>query len=78
MNTKIYEDKIHFRGFSVFTGGKETEGYTTEEELRQYFSQNSIIGSFLDDDDVQQINIVSSNLGFVRTYTKKIRKERRG
>ena len=75
MNKKIYEDKIHDVGFSVFTGGEETEGYNTEEELRKIFSLNSIIGAFLDDDDIQQIKIVSTNLGFGRTYTKRFRKD---
>jgi len=75
MNKKIYEDKIHHIGFSAFSGGKETQGYFTEEELREDFSPDSIIGAFLDDDDIQQIKVASTNWGFVRTYTKRFRRE---
>ena len=74
MNRKIYEDQIHHKGFSAFSEGKETEGYDSEEELRKNFPPGTIIDAFLNDDDVQQIKVVSTNIGFARTYTKIFRK----
>ena len=63
----MYENnKFHHKGFSVFSAGKETSGYITKEQL----PLSPIINAWLEDDDIQEITITSTNIGFSRTFTK--------
>ena len=72
--SETYEDIIYNKGFSCFSHGETTEGYDTVEDLRKIFPSGSIIDAFLNDDDIQQITVSSTNIGFSRTYTKIFKK----
>ena len=66
MAAKTYDDKVRVvRKASAIAGvGEET---TTFDEMRRL---GGILKAFADDDDIQQITVVSTNIGFVREYTK--------
>lgn len=66
MAEKTYKDEVRVvRKASVIAGvGEET---TTFNEMRRF---GGILKAFADDDDIQQITVVSTTIGFVREYTK--------
>jgi len=66
---KVYEQAIWTKGISWF--GKDEEWVRLEiKDLPDL----PLIKSFLEDDDIQQIKIVSTNIGFVRDYQKRYKK----
>lgn len=65
-NDQLYTEEVTCeRKASLLAGpGFET---TTLSELR---SVGGLLKAFADDIDIQQMTVVSTNLGFVRQYTK--------
>jgi len=70
MNLDLYEREIYHEGYSVFTYGETVSGTVDYEELSQKFP---VLKAFLDDDDLQEIRIVSANIGFSRIYCKRFK-----
>lgn len=69
MNLEIYQDKLRERGSSVFRG--QFDALVGIEDIQG----PEILNAFLEDDDIQEITVTSTNIGFTRTITKMYRKE---
>jgi hypothetical protein len=74
MDTDRYDRKITMVSKSGFTGGREREEVIDFEELLKEFDSGSLVHAFLKDDDVQEMRVASSNLGFIHTFRKTTRK----
>lgn len=70
MNLGLYLEEIHYEGFSIFSGGDKTSGMIHYSKL----PKTAICDAFLADDDIQQMEICSTNIGFGRKFTKQFRK----
>ncbi len=66
----LYEEEVRcIRVVSAIAGpGEET---TTLTELSK---GGGILAAFADDEDIQEITVCSTNIGMIRTYTKRFRK----
>lgn len=60
----IYIPEIHVKSKSML----EELGYTTQYDSDEM--SHPILKAFIDDNDIQEIRICSSNIGFIRTYSK--------
>lgn len=71
---KIYKDEVIVKRLaSVIAGpGEEIE---TLQSLRD--SGCALLAAFANDNDIQQIRVTSTNIGFVREYTKQYDANRR-
>lgn len=67
---EMYEEEISYRGFSVFTGVKETTGVLHFSEL----PNTPIMQAFFNDDEIQEITVTSTNFGISRTYSKQFKR----
>lgn len=66
MNLELYKAEVLMKGTSAIAG--------VQKEFIPYkytaLPQTPLIKAFLDDDDIQEITVCSSNIGFVRTFQK--------
>lgn len=71
MMKQLYAEEVHcIRIASAIAGpGEET---TTLAKCRE---SGGILTAFANDDDIQQITVVSTNIGMVRRYTKQYAQE---
>lgn len=74
MNTELYENKIDHTGLSAFPAEDIPSGSIDADVLANLFPLGSILRAFLDDDEIQEITIVSATN--TRTYRKKLRKKK--
>ena len=65
MDTELYLDELYIKSNTILAGRIEYFIHIEDPHLKQ-----PILQLFLEDDDLQEITICSSNLGFVRTYRK--------
>lgn len=63
MNLKLYQPKIRWESKSVF-------GHFKREIPYNELIDKPLVKAFLEDDEIQTMTIASSNIGFVKTYTK--------
>ena len=68
MKLAIYDENITCVTRSVISGNH------TEKVNFQKLPDIAVLNAFLDDDDLQQMTITSTNIGFTRTFTKNYRK----
>lgn len=69
----IYDDVIDLTRQSVFTGGEEIK---EEASLRQLqVSGVAILEAFANDNDIQYMQICSTNIGMIRTYQKRYKQK---
>lgn len=61
----LYKPELKIRVVSVLTDGLEYEMDWQNNHLQQPLHQ-----AFLEDDNLQEMTLCSSSLGFVRIYTK--------
>lgn len=66
MNLGIYKPEIRERRSSILTGEGEQMIPHDDEGLNRI----AVIKAFLDDDDLQEMTVCSTNIGFVRTFRK--------
>lgn len=71
MNLEIYSEKLLLKNSGVLSGTFEKEVTIGDENMPW---GNPIVKTFLDDDDIQQMEIVSTCIGFVKRLTKQYRK----
>jgi hypothetical protein len=71
MDLQIYNDTIHCKTASVLSGHHSEYMPISAPE----FSNIPILREFLADNDIQEITIASSCIGFVKTFTKSYRRE---
>lgn len=62
----MYSDTVSVKSKSVLSG--ETEGTASLDALKK--SEIGILRAFAEDNDIQEITVASTNMGFVRTFTK--------
>lgn len=67
MNLQLYDSKVRCRTISMISGDHAEELAHTE------LPDMPVIQAFLDDDDLQELRICSTNIGFVRTFSKLFR-----
>ena len=72
INEAIYQRQLRLKGSGVFRG-EHSEFVEVDDENLPWDAK--IIEAFLSDDDIQEITIVSANIGFVKTLTKQYRKD---
>lgn len=66
----IYNDEVIVDVLSMRTGE-----HTDKESLSELKESNiAILRAFAEDDDIQEMRVVSTNIGFVRTYNKTYKK----
>lgn len=65
----LYDEAVDLIRLSVFTDGKEVREITTLTDLRE--SKNPLLVAFEADNDIQQMQICSANIGMIRTYQKR-------
>lgn len=70
MNLKIYKPEIRCETKSVF--GNRTEHYQHDDERLKTLP---VVQAFLADDDLQDMRVCSTNIGFVKTFTKEYVRE---
>lgn len=68
----IYDDVIDLTRKSVFTGGEEIKEEASLKQLQ--VSGMAILEGFANDNDIQYMQICSTNIGMIRTYQKRYRK----
>jgi hypothetical protein len=73
MDTKTYREKIHIKSAGMLSGEVEGEWKVGDNAAPVPWT-SAIIKAWLDDDEIQQLQIVSTNIGFVKTLTKRFRK----
>jgi hypothetical protein len=64
----IYQPTIIVRGFSIFAGMYEIEVQAFVSSVVPW--DEPIVKAFMDDNDVQEMTITSTNIDFSRTLTK--------
>ncbi len=65
MNLEIYQDAIWVKQTSFFGS------YDWEKETVDEVSKDSIVKAWLEDDDLQEMILTSSNIGIVMRYHKR-------
>ena len=70
INEEIYQRTLHFKNSGIISGTHERDVEIGDESSAVPWN-SGIIKAFLEDDDIQEITIVSSCIGFVKTLTKK-------
>lgn len=68
---KLYSSKLRYRNSSIIAGELEGEIEIGDPRIPWH---DPIISAFLDDDDIQEITLVSTCVGFVKTLTKQYAK----
>lgn len=71
MNLDIYSPIVRSIRKSMISG-EDTEDIDYRESLS---ARPAVLQAFLEDDDLQEMTVVSTNIGFVRTYRKQYKKE---
>ena len=71
MNLEVYSPKLRLKSTSTFTGTIERDVEAGDAILPWH---NALVQAFLADDDLQEMTIVSTNIGFVKTLTKQYAK----
>jgi hypothetical protein len=68
MNTEIYDPGIWCKTKSVLSG--------EHAELidHQNLPDTAVLKAWLEDDDLQELRVVSTSIGFIKTFTKSYRK----
>jgi hypothetical protein len=74
VDTDRYERSITVFTLSDYTDGVVVKSVIDFEELEKQFNSESLVHAFLNDDDVQEMQLTSSSLGFVKTFGKTMRK----
>lgn len=64
MNLQHYQPEIRVRSKSMLTGETDTKVHHSE------LPEIPVIREWLADDDLQEITVISTNIGFVKTFTK--------
>jgi hypothetical protein len=65
---ELYEDTVDLSGVSAIAGNLNGQT-TTLTEMRA--SGNPLLVSFASDIDIQSMEVVSTNIGFIRRYQKR-------
>ena len=73
MNVTLYESALWMKGISAIAG-EQKEFKRMELSEFDEDSTPDVLLAFLKDDELQEITICSTNIGFVRTYQKRFRK----
>lgn len=68
MNLDIYDDLIRVRSVSMLSG--RLEEVAPVERLILVPTDSEIVKAFLADDEIQEISISSTNIGFTKTVRK--------
>ena len=69
MDTEIYQEELRCTSKSFFGESDKMVKYT------EIGAENiPILKAFLEDNDIQEIKLVSTNIGFIKSYTKVYRK----
>ncbi len=71
MVSDLYDETVDLSGVSIIAGKLDGQT-TTMTELRN--SDIGILRCFAADDDIQCLQIVSTNIGFVRKYQKRFKR----
>ena len=66
MNLELYEPEITVRSESILTG-KTEKVLNYDDKLIQ---SKPILKAWLEDDEIQEIQITSTCCGFIKTFTK--------
>jgi hypothetical protein len=74
MNLEIYSPMIECDTVSALSGKHSEQVPHTAAQFREI----PVLREWLADDDLQQIQIVSANIGFVRTFKKAFNLGRKG
>jgi|GEM_PF-5891460 len=69
MNLELYNADIICKTNSMISGKHEELLPHTDS----VFNEIRILKSFLEDDDIQEIKLCSTNIGFVKSFTKSYR-----
>lgn len=72
MDLKLYNPTIRVKNQSVLSG--EWEADVPLDEFERNFSVFPLVMSFLEDNDIQEMRVTSTNIGFNKTFTKYFRK----
>jgi hypothetical protein len=68
--SNIYNDEVIVDVISMITGK-----HTDKQSLSQLRESNlPILRAFAEDNDIQEMRLVSTNIGFVKTYSKTYKK----
>ena len=70
LNEDLYAKELMYKSSSVISGQIEKTVTVGDENLPW---QSRLIQAFLSDDDIQHIQLTSSNMGFVKTLQKQYR-----
>jgi len=68
LNEQLYSPTLRLKSESMISGTIEKDVTVGDDSLPW---SNAIIAAFLDDDDIQSLKIVSTNIGFIKTIQKK-------
>lgn len=71
MDLKHYNSEIHCKTKSMISGKHEEMMPHTDP----VFESIGVLKAWLADDDLQEITVCSTNIGFVKTFTKSFRRE---
>lgn len=69
MNLKLYNAEIRCQTKSMLTGKHEEMIQCTDP----IFERIGVLKAWLEDDDLQEIILCSTNIGFIKTFTKSYR-----
>ena len=70
---KMYDDEVWCHGTSAMQGGKFEETCSLVDMTTKKYPE--LLRLWACDNDLQEITVVSANIGFERTYSKRYRKE---
>lgn len=70
MDLELYNSEIHCKTISAISGEHSEDIPHTSEQFKI-----PILREFIADDEIQEITVVSTNIGFVRTFRKYYRKQ---
>ena len=68
----LYEDHVDLKRSGVFTAGKEIKEVASLSDLLN--SRIPVLREWALDNDLQYIQICSTNIGMIRTYQKRYRR----
>lgn len=69
----IYQPTLHYEGSSMIAGKTDMEVTPGDDNLPW---DAPLIAAFMADNDIQQIKFCSTNIGFVKTLTKRLKGEK--
>ena len=69
MDLETYQPKLKYRSNSVISGEIESE----IEHSDPIFNSIPVLKAFIEDNDLQEITVTSTNIGFVKTFRKQFK-----